>query len=225
MRKPASATSCCSASAEWMFRAIGVCQISGTRAAQRALAPIRPQVAPGARLRRHGMSRRPTSREWKLRRLEDDKVAKSTVDKNLSVAKSFFNWCINQGITNSKPIKKVKLFHEDNERVRFLDPDTEYPKLLAEVRKGPWYLEPIVMLDLNTGLRRRNLLDLDAGGEREEYRFDRGVRKPSGFLRLNSGSSRSQFPACSPPAPGGRAVVASSFARFRPTRKELRNTC
>src|SRR5262249_32186041 len=54
----------------------------------------------------------------------------------------------------------VKLFHEDNERVRFLDPDTEYPKLLAEVRKGPWYLEPIVMLDLNTGLRRRNLLDL-----------------------------------------------------------------
>ena len=50
------------------------------------------------------------------------------------------------------------MFHEDNERVRFLDPDTEDPKLLAEVRKGPWYLEPIVMLDLNTGLRRRNLI-------------------------------------------------------------------
>ena len=98
--------------------------------------------------------------KMKLRRLEDDKVAKSTVDKNVSVAKSFFNWCINQGITESNPVKKVKLFHEDNERVRFLDPDTEYPKLLAEVRKGPWYLEPIVMLDLNTGLRRRNLLDL-----------------------------------------------------------------
>ena len=98
--------------------------------------------------------------KMKLRRLEDDKVAKSTVDKNVSVAKSFFSWCINQGITNSNPVKKVKLFHEDNERVRFLDPDTEYPKLLSEVRKGPWYLEPIVMLDLNTGLRRRNLLDL-----------------------------------------------------------------
>jgi integrase len=98
--------------------------------------------------------------KMKLRRLEDDKVAKSTIDKNVSVAKSFFNWCINQGITNSNPVKKVKLFHEDNERVRFLDPDTEYPKLLAEVRKGPWYLEPIVVLDLNTGLRRRNLLDL-----------------------------------------------------------------
>lgn len=111
----------------------------------------------------------------KLRRLEEDKVAKSTVDKNVAVAKSFFNWCINQGITNSNPVKKIKLFHEDNERVRFLDPDTEYPKLLAEVRKGPWYLEPIVMLDLNTGLRRRNLLDLrwdqvDFSGESSELR-------------------------------------------------------
>ena len=35
------------------------------------------------------------------------KVAKSTVDKNVSVAKSFFNWCINQGITDSNPVKKV----------------------------------------------------------------------------------------------------------------------
>lgn len=98
--------------------------------------------------------------KMKLRRLEDAKVAKSTVDKNVSVAKSFFNWCVNQGITDSNPVKKVKLFHEDNERVRFLDPDTEYPKILAEVRKGPWYLEPMVMVDLNTGLRRRNLLYL-----------------------------------------------------------------
>ena len=58
------------------------------------------------------------------------------------------------------PVKKVKLFHEDNERVRFLDPETEYPKLLEEARNGPWYLEPIIVLDVNTGLRRRNILDL-----------------------------------------------------------------
>jgi len=96
----------------------------------------------------------------KLQRLEEDKVAKSTVDKNVAVAKSFFNWCIHQGLTKVNPVNKVKLFHEDNERVRFLDPDTEYPKLLEEARKGPWYLEPIIILDLNTGLRRRNLLSL-----------------------------------------------------------------
>jgi integrase len=98
--------------------------------------------------------------QLKLQRLEKDKVAKATVDKNVAVAKSFFNWCINQGLTNANPVKKVKLFHEDNERVRFLDPETEYPKLLVEARQGPWYLEPIIVLDVNTGLRRRNILGL-----------------------------------------------------------------
>jgi integrase len=96
----------------------------------------------------------------KLERLENDKVSRSTVDKNIAVAKSFFNWCINQDLANSNPVKKVKLFHEDNERVRFLDPETEYPKLLTEARKGPWYVEPITVLDVNTGLRRTNLLCL-----------------------------------------------------------------
>jgi integrase len=96
----------------------------------------------------------------KLQRLEKDKVAKSTVDKNVAVAKSFFNWCIHQGLTKVNPVRKVKLFHEDNERVRFLDPETEYPRLLEEARKGPWYLEPIIVLDVNTGLRRRNILSL-----------------------------------------------------------------
>ena len=98
--------------------------------------------------------------QMKLQRLDNDKVAKATVDKNVAVAKSFFNWCMIQGLTNANPVKKVKLFHEDNERVRFLDPDAEYPKLLVEARNGPWYLEPIIVLDVNTGLRRRNILDL-----------------------------------------------------------------
>lgn len=96
----------------------------------------------------------------KLQRLEKDKVSKSTVDKNVAVAKSFFNWSINQGLANANPVNKVKLFHEDNERVRFLDPEAEYPKLLREARKGPWYLEPIIVVDVNTGLRRRNVLYL-----------------------------------------------------------------
>ncbi len=96
----------------------------------------------------------------KLQRLEKEKVSKSTVDKNVAVAKSFFSWCVDQGLTNANPVKEVKLFHEDNERVRFLDPETEYPKLREEAQKGPWYLEPIIVVDVNTGLRRRNILSL-----------------------------------------------------------------
>jgi integrase len=98
--------------------------------------------------------------QMKLHRLQIDKVTKATVDKNVAVSKSFFSWCIHQGLTNANPVKKVKLFHEDNERIRFLDPESEYPKLLDQARNGPWYLEPIIVLDVNTGLRRRNILDL-----------------------------------------------------------------
>ena len=68
-----------------------------------------------------------------------------------------------QGLTSANPVKQVKLFHEDNERVRFLDPETEYPMLLAEACRGPWYLEPIIVLDVNTGLRRRNILEPPVG--------------------------------------------------------------
>jgi integrase len=98
--------------------------------------------------------------QMKLKRLESDNVAKSTVDKNVAVAKSFFSWCIHQGLTKVNPVKNVKLFHEDNERVRFLDPEVEYPKLLEQARNGPWYLQPIIVLDVNTGLRRGNILHL-----------------------------------------------------------------
>jgi integrase len=74
----------------------------------------------------------------KLHRLEEDGVSKTTVDKNIAVAKSFFTWCINQGLLppGSNPAKKVRLFHENNERIRFLDPETEYPKFLKAVSEG-----------------------------------------------------------------------------------------
>src|ERR1041385_454403 len=39
--------------------------------------------------------------QMKLQRLENDRVAKSTVDKNVALAKSFFNWYIHQGLTTA----------------------------------------------------------------------------------------------------------------------------
>jgi site-specific recombinase XerD len=64
----------------------------------------------------------------KLRRIQE--VAPATVDKSLSVLKAFFSWSEHQGIFNHNPIRKVKLFNANNERIRYLS-DEEYERLLG----------------------------------------------------------------------------------------------
>jgi site-specific recombinase XerD len=54
----------------------------------------------------------------KLRRAE--KVEHSTVDKDLGVLKAFFNWCMDRGLAATNPVCRVKFFHANNERVRYL---------------------------------------------------------------------------------------------------------
>jgi integrase len=93
----------------------------------------------------------------KLRRIQE--VAPATVDKSLSVLKAFFSWCEHQGIFNHNPIRKVKLFNANNERIRYLS-DEEYERLLTEAEKIRWYLRPMIVLAVHTGLRRGNLLKL-----------------------------------------------------------------
>jgi len=93
----------------------------------------------------------------KLRRIQE--VAPATVDKSLSVLKAFFSWCEHQGIFNHNPIRKVKLFNANNERIRYLS-DEEYERLLTEAEKIRCYLRPMIVLAVHTGLRRGNLLRL-----------------------------------------------------------------
>ena len=46
------------------------------------------------------------------------KVARSATDKDLAILKAFFNWCIGHQLAVSNPVRRVKLFHEDNSRLR-----------------------------------------------------------------------------------------------------------
>src|SRR5580693_6629198 len=64
----------------------------------------------------------------KLRRAQ--KVAHSTVDKDLAVLKAFFNWCVARNLAAANPVRLVKFFNEDNSRLRYLTED-EYNRLLA----------------------------------------------------------------------------------------------
>ncbi len=88
-------------------------------------------------------------------------VSRGTVDKALGVLKAFFNWSIARGLAVSNPVRRVKLFHEDNSRLRYLTRE-EYARLLRAantIRTSPYLVEKIV-LATHTGLRRGSLFNL-----------------------------------------------------------------
>ncbi|HYR88529.1 MAG TPA: site-specific integrase [Terriglobia bacterium] len=93
----------------------------------------------------------------KQRRITE--VAPATVDKSLAVLKAFFNWCEVQGTFNFNPVRKIKFFNPNNELVRYLTKE-QYERVLIEAVKIRWYLQPLVVLAVHTGLRRGNLLNL-----------------------------------------------------------------
>lgn len=55
--------------------------------------------------------------QFKLKRARE--VARATVDKERAVLKALFNWSIGRGLAVSNPVRRVKLFHDDNSRLRF----------------------------------------------------------------------------------------------------------
>jgi integrase len=89
------------------------------------------------------------AQEWK----------ESTADHSLTVLKAVFNFLMERGHANSNPVTKVKFFHPNNERVRWLS-DEEHERLLRAAAQGPEYLADAIELAENTGLRRANLLSL-----------------------------------------------------------------
>src|SRR5438105_4027209 len=102
--------------------------------------------------------------DFKLKRAQ--KVAHSTTDKDLAILKAFFNWCIGHQLAVSNPVRRVKLFHDDNSRLRYLTRE-EYDRLIEAVRAmkaranntSP-YLEEKIVFATHTGLRRGRLCHL-----------------------------------------------------------------
>jgi integrase len=95
--------------------------------------------------------------EIKLRRA--DAVAEATVDRSVQALKAFFNWLIDQDLAAINPVRRVRMFHPNNEVVRYLTRD-QYDALLTSAEAGPAYLRPLIVLAVHTALRRGNLLRL-----------------------------------------------------------------
>jgi len=83
-------------------------------------------------------------------------VTPRTVNIEVKFLKALYNKAISWGKADKNPMNEVKLFREDSGRVRYLEKD-EISRL---VRACPDHLRPIVITALNTGMRKREILDL-----------------------------------------------------------------
>lgn len=97
-----------------------------------------------------------TIEQYRAKRLKSG-VSRSTVNRELTILKKMFNLAVDWGLAQSNPATKVKLFSEnDTQKERILAHDEE-ARLLAE---SPDYLKPILVIALNTGMRRGEILNL-----------------------------------------------------------------
>lgn len=92
--------------------------------------------------------------KYKAARIKQVKPA--TVNRELACFKCMYNKAIEWGKTTDNPVRKVKLFKENNKRLRFLEKE-EIIKLLDACVP---YLKPIVIVALHTGMRKSEILTL-----------------------------------------------------------------
>lgn len=93
--------------------------------------------------------------DYKKKRKAD--VSGATVNRELSCLKHMLNKAIDEGILMKNPVKKVRFFHEDNTIERILLPD-EKERLIS---KSEGYIKAVIIIALNTGMRRGEILNLD----------------------------------------------------------------
>jgi integrase len=91
---------------------------------------------------------------YKMRRIKE--AAPATVNRGLALLKCMFNKAIEWEKVKENPVRRVKLFKEDNKRLRFLEKE-EMEALISNCCR---HLKPIVIVALHTGMRRGELLHL-----------------------------------------------------------------
>jgi len=107
-----------------------------------------------------------TVEKFKIERAKE--VSPATTNRTLTCLKSMFNRAITWGkFRGENPVNKVKFFIENNTRLRYLEKE-EIVKLL---KNCGGHLKPIVVIALNTGMRRGEILNL----KWQDIDFRRGI--------------------------------------------------
>jgi integrase len=83
-------------------------------------------------------------------------ISVSTVNRELSWLRSVFNRAIDWGKLEHNPLKKVKFFKENNQRVRYL----EREELESLLQNSSSRLKSVITFAINTGLRKSEIQNL-----------------------------------------------------------------
>lgn len=104
--------------------------------------------------------------DYKTERVKE--VSSSTVNNDLAFLKAMFNKIKSWGrFEGENPVSKVQLLKEDNKRTRYLEKE----QIAILVENCAEYLKPIVIMALNTGMRKNEILKL----RWEDVNLRRGV--------------------------------------------------
>jgi len=92
--------------------------------------------------------------EFKARRKKT--VSPATVNRDLATLKTMLSKAVEWGVLEDSPAKNIKFLRENNSRLRYLEKE-EVKKLIDACAE---HLRPIVILALNTGMRRGEIFNL-----------------------------------------------------------------
>jgi integrase len=107
---------------------------------------------------------------------KEEGLSPVTINRELAFLKNLFSMALTWGKASENPVKQVKMFREDNGRIRFLTEEEE-GRLLPYC--GP-NLKPLVITALHTGFRKSELLSLR--WENVDFRH-RLIRVEAGYAK------------------------------------------
>lgn len=130
----------------------------------------------------------------------------ASVNRELESLSRVFNMAIDNGYAESNPCQKVKKLRMDNQRISYLSPEEE-ARLMTALEGHRAYLRPILIVALNTGMRRGEILTLEwscvdfqrgiiyvvntKSGCNREVPMNAAVRQE--FLQLRNSASESEY--------------------------------
>ena len=157
--------------------------------------------------------------KFKRKRLYEDKVQPSTINRDLGCLRHLFNIAKKlKCYDGENPVKDVDFFQERQLVMKILDRE----EIIRLINASKDYLKPIIIVALNTGMRRGELFNLRWNDIDFAEHFIFIKKSKSGFMRkipmndlvavtLKNIKGESDFVFCSPKTKGLLTSVRTSF--------------